>query len=181
MNRAASAHVVYGLMVPPHHPTVSSWNLLPCFLCRSAPLVNQMYQLEGTPADLRRMVMLQFRRNGEVADPRIVDMLLTKSEMEFEETLNQWKQRGHLMYQLDPELPAPETMTDSEDFFRRFLNGSLTSKDVWMDWSRRDQLKTLRSVAADPEAQVRVSREDLAKWARRWSSEGTNRAPAQLK
>jgi hypothetical protein len=140
-----------------------------------------MYQLEGTPADLRRMVLLQFRKNGDVVDPRVVDLLLTKSEMEFEETLQQWKQRGHLMNLLDPELPAPEPMTDAEEFFRRFLNGSLTSKDVWMDWSRRDQLKTLKAVASDPESAAGpVSREDLAKWSRRWQNAAPRAAP-QLK
>ena len=50
-----------------------------------------------------------------------------------------------------------------------------------MDWSRRDQLRTLRAVAASPEATTRVSREDLAKWARRWTPEGGRAAPAQLK
>jgi hypothetical protein len=35
------------------------------------------------------MVLLQFRKHKDAADPRIIDMLLTKGEMELEETRNQ--------------------------------------------------------------------------------------------
>lgn len=141
-----------------------------------------MFALEGTPADLRYMVLLQFRKHGDVTDPRVITMLLAKAEMEFEETINQWKQRGHLMMLLDNELPPPQPMRDSEEFFKRFLNGSLTSKDVWMDWSRREQLSTLQHVAADPESGGRpVTREDLSKWARRWTVDQQQPAPARLK
>ena len=144
-----------------------------------------MFSLEGTPADLRRNVLLQFRKHADVRDPRVLDVLLAKGEMELAETVNQWKQRSHLMALLDNEAPPPPPMRDAEEFFKRFLNGSLTSKDVWMDWSRRDQLATLRHVAADPEAGADrpISREELGKWARRWTAVGNGEQarPARLK
>lgn len=43
------------------------------------------------------MVNLLFKRNKAVQDPRVVDMMIVKAEMELEETLNQWKQRGHVL------------------------------------------------------------------------------------
>ena len=139
----------------------------------AAPAISKMYLLEGTPADLRRMTLLQFRRNKELVEPRIIDMVLAKGEMEFEETLNQWKQRGHLLNLLNPEVPPPDALLDAEEFFRRFLNGSLTSKDVWKDWDATEQARILKAVAADPETgDSRVSPEDLAKWSRKWAREG---------
>jgi hypothetical protein len=139
-----------------------------------------MYQLEGTPADLRRMTLMQFRKHAAVTDPRVVDIMLAKAEMEFEETIEQWKQRGHLMQLLDPELPAPDPLLDSEELFRRFIDGTLTSKDVWKDFNRAEQLRILTTVAADPEAGERVSAEDLHKWARKWKTAGAagERRPA---
>ena len=137
-----------------------------------------MYLLEGTPADLRRSTLLQFRKNSAVTDPRVVSRLLAAAEMEFEETRNQWKQRGHLMNLLDPETPPPDPMLHAEEFFRRFLDGSLTSKDVWKGWSRAEQARVLTSVAADPEEASRVSSEDLHKWARKWRARAG--APAAL-
>ena len=119
------------------------------------------------------MTLLQFRRNAAVADPRIIDMILAKGEMEFEETLQQWKQRGHLLNLLNPELPEPDVLIDAEEFFRRFLNGTLTSKDVWKDWDRAEQARVLQAVAADTESSSRVTPEDLAKWSKKWSRDSS--------
>lgn len=138
----------------------------------AAPRISKIYQLEGTPADVRRSTLLQFRKNGAVTDPRVTARILAAAEMEFEETVNQWKQRGHLMNLLDPEVPPPDPMLDAEEFFRRFLDGSLSSKDVWMGWSRAEQVRVLNAVAADPESDSRVSAEDLHKWSRKWRQQG---------
>ena len=133
-----------------------------------APRVSKMYLLEGTPADLRRSTLLQFRKHGGVGDPVVVDQLLAKAEMDFEETVQQWKQRGHLLNLLEPDVPAPDPMLDAEEFFRRFLDGSLTSRDVWKDWSRAEQARVIAAVAADAESGERVTAEDLHKWSRKW-------------
>ena len=90
-------------------------------MCRDIPKVLVMYSLEQTPAEARHMLMLHFRKSGASApnDPRITEMMLEKARQEFEETMQQWKQKGHLMAILQPELAAPDCWTDDEEFFRR--------------------------------------------------------------
>lgn len=88
-------------------------------LCRSVPKVLVMYNLEQTPAEARHMVLLHFRKNSHITDPRIMEMFLARAEMEYEETINQWKQKGHLMAILQPEASAPDPWYDEEEFFRR--------------------------------------------------------------
>lgn len=58
-------------------------------MCREVPVIRATYVIEETPAELRHMILLQFRKNKDATDPRIVDMLLTKGEMELEEAANQ--------------------------------------------------------------------------------------------
>ena len=66
-------------------------------MCQDVPTVVSIYDLPLTVAEVRHLVGLHFRRNETVTDPRLIEMLLAKAEMELEETRNQWKQRPHLM------------------------------------------------------------------------------------
>ncbi len=43
-----------------------------------------------------------------------MEHLLTKAEMTYEEVLNQWSQRGHLLALLQPEPKAPDAIVDGE-------------------------------------------------------------------
>jgi hypothetical protein len=88
-------------------------------LCRDAPKVAVIYQLEQTVSEIRHMLLLHFRRNAHVTDPRMIEILLQRCRMEREETVNQFKQRGHIMELLQPELQAPDAWLDDEEFFRR--------------------------------------------------------------
>lgn len=90
-------------------------------MCRDIPKVLVMYNLEQTPSEARHMLMLQFRKAGASApnDPRITEMMIDKARQEFEETMQQWKQKGHLMAILQPELAAPDFWTNEEELFRR--------------------------------------------------------------
>jgi hypothetical protein len=88
-------------------------------MCRDAPRVLVMYSLEQTLAEVRHMVLLHFRKNQHVTDPRVIDMLLAHAKMEHEETVNQWKQRSNLIEILQPQLAEPDAWLDEEEFFRR--------------------------------------------------------------
>lgn len=126
-------------------------------MCRNAQVVITMYNLEHTPAEVRHMVLLQFRRHAGASDPRIIDMLIQRGEMELQEARNQWKQRGHLMAILQPEVPAADPLVDPEEFFRRFLDGSLDESTLWRGHVRSEQKRVMaalqeRSAAGSLEA-----------------------------
>ncbi len=87
--------------------------------CRDAPRVVIQYSLEQTVSEVRHMVLLLFRKNMHVTDPRVLELLLDKARMEHEETMKQWKQRGHVIQMLTPQLAAPDAWLDEEEFFRR--------------------------------------------------------------
>ena len=61
-----------------------------------------------------------FRRNKDVTDVRVVDMLVAKGQLELEETHAIWKQKTHVMrYFEDPAGPK-----QAKDFMTKFLSGA---------------------------------------------------------
>jgi len=64
---------------------------------REIPRVLALYDLDLQLPHARAAIRGHFRKNGNVKDERVVNMLVEKGYMELEETLLQWKQRSHLM------------------------------------------------------------------------------------
>ena len=89
-------------------------------IARETPRVLIMYDIEGyTPSSARSLVLRKyFRANSEVTDPRVQEVLLAKGEMELKETLEQWKQKPHLMDFLKEE-ESEEDPFSSEEIVRR--------------------------------------------------------------
>lgn len=79
-------------------------------------------------------------------DPRIVEMQLAKGEMEMEEAVKQWKQRGHLMALIKPELAPRDPLVDIEEHMRRFTEGSLTLADLTKAYVPSELAKVERSL-----------------------------------
>ena len=79
-------------------------------------------------------------------DPRIVEMQLAKGEMEMEEAVKQWKQRGHLMALIKPELAPRDPLVDIEEHMRRFTEGSLTLADLTKAYVPSEIAKVERSL-----------------------------------
>ncbi len=75
--------------------------------------------MEGySHADARRLILLNhFRKNANVTDPRLIEMMLEHARMEMEETNQQWKQKPHIMALLEPEVEAVDPWEPEE--FRR--------------------------------------------------------------
>ena len=88
-------------------------------MCRDVPKVLIMYGLEHSAPEVRRAVLLQFRKHAHVTEPRILESLLARAAMEREETVNQWKQKGHLLAILQPDETPADPWLDEDEFFRR--------------------------------------------------------------
>lgn len=76
------------------------------------------YNIPKSTEQLRAKLREQFLKHKDVQDIRVSDMLVIKGQMELKETINIWKQKGHIMrYWKESEEPKPT------DFLSKFLNG----------------------------------------------------------
>ena len=91
---------------------VSLWRRI----SREVPRVLIMYDVEGfSPASARALLLKNhFRIHSGVTDPRVKEVLLGKGEQELQETLEQWKQKSHLMETLKEVEAPPEPYSCTE-------------------------------------------------------------------
>lgn len=61
------------------------------------PEIVKIYVLNVPIPAARAKIRQEFERNRYVKQLPVVDMLIAKSNMEFQETMNYWKQIPHLM------------------------------------------------------------------------------------
>ncbi|KAF5750958.1 hypothetical protein HS088_TW03G01298 [Tripterygium wilfordii] len=69
--------------------------------CRSIPSVMEIYNLHDvvTPSQLRSSIASQIRRNSNVTNPKVIDMLLFKGLEELNNITEHAKQRHHIIGQ----------------------------------------------------------------------------------
>merc|ERR1711862_685266 len=88
---------------------------------RSAPQIQSMYSLNLPVSTIRTKIRQEFERHRYVQQLQTVDVLITKSHMEFQETLNYWKQLTHVLkyfrQEEDPKAKLPS------NFIGGFLAG----------------------------------------------------------
>ncbi|RKF74716.1 NADH-ubiquinone oxidoreductase 14.8 kDa subunit [Golovinomyces cichoracearum] len=88
---------------------------------RSAPEIQTMYSLNIPISQIRTKIRQEFERNRYVSQIAAVDVLLTQSHTEFQETLNYWKQLPHILkYFRTDEDP---TSARPKNFMSAFLEG----------------------------------------------------------
>ncbi|CAK4084315.1 unnamed protein product [Aphanomyces euteiches] len=102
-------------------------------ITKQVPRVLTLYDINMEPSEARLAVQAFFRKNADVKDPRVVDMLITKAGMELEETLMQWKQKAHLETLLDSGLKLKneklKVVDEDEEGLANFFAGVKDSKD----------------------------------------------------
>ncbi len=78
--------------------------------------------MEHTPAEVRSAVVKLFRANKEIKDPRVVDMLVMKGQLTFEECMLQHFSKMHVHDTLWPQKLATNKIT-GDDFLGKFYRG----------------------------------------------------------
>lgn len=76
------------------------------------------YDIPKSIEQCRAKLRQQFIKNSSVKDIRVSDMLVIKGQMELQETVEIWKQKGHIMrYWKESEERKPT------DFLSKFIAG----------------------------------------------------------
>ncbi|KKA26918.1 hypothetical protein TD95_004887 [Thielaviopsis punctulata] len=91
---------------------------------RAAPTIQSMYNVPKSVPLIRTRIREEFEKNRFVNKINHVDVLLTKNNAEFQETMNFWKQSSHVMaYFKDENWRAGERLPSS------FMSGFLQSRN----------------------------------------------------
>lgn len=86
---------------------------------RQIPYIVMDYDMPKNIQQCRAKLREEFDRHKNVTDIRVIDMLVIKGQMELQEIVNLWKQKGHVMtYWKDTHEPKPT------DFLSKFVSGS---------------------------------------------------------
>lgn len=88
-----------------------------------APEICSLYALNVSPAYIRHAIRQRFERNRSVTDPKILDILIAKERMEYQETMNCWKMNDQFLgtfIQTDGGKPVDGT------FLQKFYQGQLS-------------------------------------------------------
>ncbi|TMW60800.1 hypothetical protein Poli38472_000842 [Pythium oligandrum] len=105
------------------------------YITKQVPRVLTLYDIPMEPAEARLSIQALFRKHADVKDPRVVDMLIKKANMELEETLMQWKQKVHLMTLLETgaKLREEKKAVPLEASFDKFFANVDDDEDDWDD------------------------------------------------
>lgn len=77
------------------------------------------YDIPKSESQCRDKLKEMFLANKEIQDVRVIDMLVIKGQMELKETVQIWKQKGHIMrWWFESQEPKPT------DFLSKFMSGS---------------------------------------------------------
>jgi NADH dehydrogenase (ubiquinone) 1 alpha subcomplex subunit 6 len=76
---------IYFPIAPPQNPQ------------QKAPEICVLYALDVPASAVRAVIRQRFERNRHLSDPDLIDILLHKSRVEYQETMNFWKQESHVL------------------------------------------------------------------------------------
>ncbi|PWN26307.1 NADH dehydrogenase, alpha subcomplex, subunit 6 [Jaminaea rosea] len=81
---------------------------------RSAPEICTLYALDVPPSTLRAKIRTKFEERRHITDMSVLDVLLHKARVDYQETMNAWKQTPHVMkmFAAEEAQPMPETFLE---------------------------------------------------------------------
>lgn len=83
-----------------------------------APEIISLYTLNVSVPFVRHAIRQRFENIRQVTDPRAIDVLLLKYRQDYQETMNIWKQRDHVMGILLEPRDRPQ-----RTFLQKFYEG----------------------------------------------------------
>ncbi|XP_069122716.1 NADH dehydrogenase [ubiquinone] 1 alpha subcomplex subunit 6-like [Argopecten irradians] len=86
---------------------------------RQLPYIVTNFHIPLTTTQCKSRLRNQFNKNKGLSDLRVIDMMIIKGQMDLMETVNNWKQRNHVMQLFDD---FSET-SKSKDFLAKFYEG----------------------------------------------------------
>ncbi|KAG0167254.1 hypothetical protein DFQ30_006244 [Apophysomyces sp. BC1015] len=81
------------------------------------PEIVRLHELDLPSAALRAKIREQFEQHRYVEDLSVKDVLIAKGQMEYQETMNVWKQTNHIMNYFAKEEAPPKPTTFLEKFY----------------------------------------------------------------
>ena len=94
--------------------------VLPCaYSPPQAPEICALYTLPVSEQYVRQAIRRRFEENRHVTDLKVLNHLLLKGRQEYQETMNFWKQREHVLGRLITPRGRP-----ARSFLERFYEGA---------------------------------------------------------
>jgi len=98
-------------------------------IARTLPRLLYSYDLQHIPPrDGLRRIAVHFRANAAIRDPKLIDFLRTKAEMEIDEAVRQFKTMHHVLeYVAPPAFRVYEKPPDPKQspFMQKFLKNQI--------------------------------------------------------
>lgn len=88
---------------------------------RSAPEICSLYALDVPPSTMRAKIRQKFEVNKNLKDIAVLDLLLHKGRLDYQETMNAWKQIPHIMKWFAEEEAARESGETSSSLSKRIF------------------------------------------------------------
>ena len=84
---------------------------------RSVPDMITTYKLPFSEKTMRNKIRQEFYKNSHIRDVRVTDLMIVKSQMDLQETLQHWKQTCHIM----EFFGKPTDVVKADTFMGKFL------------------------------------------------------------
>ncbi|KAL1914933.1 uncharacterized protein VTP21DRAFT_7849 [Calcarisporiella thermophila] len=84
---------------------------------RAATIIPSLYLLDMPSSSVRNKIREEFEKNRHVSDIKVIDVLIAKGRMEYQETMNLWKEKSHIMRYFSQEEAPPKPDTFLEKFY----------------------------------------------------------------